>query len=96
MAVSGAQAAFTNRLLSVVAASIPNVDLAAVMATGATEVRTLFPPDQVEGILLGYMAGIKAVFALLTGTTGVAAILSLLGSWKRLDPKALEAVGAPA
>ena len=94
MVLSSAQAAFSNRLLSVVMNEAPNVDPAAVVATGATEIRTLFPVDQVAGILLGYMSGIKAVFAILTGTTGVAAIFSLFGSWKRMDPKSVENVGA--
>lgn len=94
--LSSAQAAFSNRLLSVVKVSAPNVDPAAVVATGATEIRAMFPADQVPGILMGYMAGIKLIFALITGVTGVSVIISLFGDWKRLDPKALETVGAPA
>lgn len=96
MVLSSAQAAFANRLLSVVIVAAPHVDPAAVIATGATEVRTLFPDDQVAGILLGYMAGIKVAFALITAATGISAILSLFGSWKRLDPDARETTGAPA
>ncbi|KAH8900353.1 putative efflux pump antibiotic resistance protein [Thozetella sp. PMI_491] len=96
MVVSSAQAAFSNRLLSVVIVSAPQVNPAAVVATGATEIRTLFPADQVAGILLGYMSGIKVVFAMITGTTGISATLCLFSDWKKLDPKALETVGAPA
>lgn len=92
MILSSAQAGFINRLLSVTSTVVPGVDPAAILATGATQIRVLFPADQVPGIIMGYMAGIQLVFALVTGTTGIAVIVSLFGDWKRLDSKAMEGV----
>lgn len=94
--ISSAQAAFVNRLISVVSVAAPGVNPAAVIATGATQIRDMFPADQVPGIILGYMAGIKVVFALVAGATGISFIVSLFSSWKKLDPKALEAAGGAA
>ena len=94
--LSAAQAGFINRLISVVSVAAVGVDPAAVVATGATQIRDVFPADQVPGIVLGYMSGTKIVFALVTGATGISFVVSLFSSWRRLDPKALEVAGGAA
>lgn len=94
--LSSCQAGFTNRMLTVVTTNAPDIDIAIVLAAGATEIRSVFSADQVTAVVLGYMAGIKVVFAILTGVTGIATIASLFSSWERLDPKALEGMSGPA
>lgn len=94
MVLSSAQAAFSNRLIHVVLAAVPGIEPGALLATGATQIRTVFPSELLPTILLGYMAGIKVAFAILIGATGLALCLLPFGDWKRLDPKKLESVGA--
>lgn len=67
-----------------VASLPPDVDALAVVATGASEIRAAFPADQVPGIVLAYMQGIKASFAVATAMAGLAFVFSLVSPWKRL------------
>jgi hypothetical protein len=82
--VSAAQSAFVNKMINVLPATAPGVDPAAVIATGATQIHSAFAADQLPGIVLAYMAGIKVAFALSIGATGVAFLAGLFCSWNRL------------
>jgi hypothetical protein len=74
----------------------PGVDPATVVATGATQIRAMYTADQVPGIVAAYMAGIKVALAISIGGTGVAFLVSLLSSWKRLKTKAPNDAGGAA
>ena len=74
--------------------SAPGVDPATVIATGATQIRTVFPAAQVPGILVAYIAAIKAAFALSIGASGVAFVFSLFNRWKRLSREAVKNVSS--
>lgn len=63
----------------------PEVDPSLVVATGATQLRAVFDTEQIQGILLAYMAGIKVAYAIGIGGIGLAFIFSLLNSWRRLQ-----------
>jgi hypothetical protein len=71
-------------LISRLATAAPDVDPGLVIATGATQLRSVFTPDQLLGIILAYMEGIKAAFAVAIGMAGFAFVLSLACPWKRL------------
>lgn len=101
--VSMGQAIFSNRLLQNLASSAPEIDAGKVLATGASELRSVFPPGQVGLILQSYMDGLRDTFALSVALT----TCSFLASWvppirsiKRLvvsngvGPVAAGAVGA--
>lgn len=94
--INAAQSAFVNRLIATLPTSAPDVDPALVVATGALQIRSAFPADQVPGILVAYMAGIKIVFAIGLAACGVSFIISLLGGFKRLSPEAAKGAGAMA
>ncbi|KAH8881957.1 MFS general substrate transporter [Thozetella sp. PMI_491] len=94
--LSAAQSAFVNKMVGMLPSVAPNVDPMAVIATGATELRHAFSADQVPGILIAYMAGIKVAFAIAIGSVGAAFILSLFSKWQRLNPEALKAAGGAA
>lgn len=66
-----------------------------IIATGATQIRHVFP-DSVDGILKAYMAGIRVTFAIAIASVGLAFVVSLFSSWKRLNPEALKAAGGAA
>lgn len=83
-------------MVSTLATSAPGVDPQTVIATGATQIRTVFPPDQVPGIVFAYMAGVKVTFALVVSLVGFTCLIGLLAPWKRLNADALKESGGVA
>ena len=90
--LAAAQAAFANRIISTIATSAPAVNAQQLIYTGATDIRKAFPADQLPGILIAYMAGIKVVFAIGIGMVGGSFLMSLLNSRKRLHGESKSAV----
>jgi len=89
--VSAAQSSFINTLL----ANLPaGVDPLAIVGTGATAIRHVFPADQIPGILVAYMAGIKTTFAIAVAGVGMSFVVSLFSSWRRLNQEAVANAGA--
>ncbi|KAK4031982.1 major facilitator superfamily domain-containing protein [Parachaetomium inaequale] len=88
--VTAAQAAFVNRTIQTLPASAPNADPADVVATGATMIRTFFPADQVAGIVVAYMDGIKVALAISIGGAGLGLVICLCSSWRRLNADAVK------
>jgi len=82
--LSAAQAAFANKIISTLATSAPDVDPAQLLLTGATAIRKVFTAEQVPGILIAYMSGIKATFAIGIGMVGASFVVSIFNSWRRL------------
>ncbi|KAL4800457.1 major facilitator superfamily domain-containing protein [Aspergillus venezuelensis] len=73
---AGAQAAFANCLLIELPNTAPEVDPAAVLAAGATELEGF--GDSLDGVRIAYMRGLKVAFAFACASMGVAFLLSLL------------------
>ncbi|KAJ9132959.1 MFS general substrate transporter [Coniochaeta hoffmannii] len=94
--ISAAQSGFVNRLLHRVVTSAPGVNPQQLLLTGATDIRRVFPADQVAGILVAYMAGIKVAFAFTIAACGVAFLISPLMPWERLNKEAVKEAGAAA
>ncbi|KAH8835002.1 major facilitator superfamily domain-containing protein [Flagelloscypha sp. PMI_526] len=82
--LSAAQSAFNNKLINTLRTTVPELDPALVISTGATELRTSFSAEQFPGILAAYMAGIRAALAIPIAATGIAVLVSACNSWKRL------------
>lgn len=74
--LSAAQCAFVNQMLRTLAVTAPDVDPAKLIATGVSEIREAFPADQIPGILLAYMDGLRIPFAIVTATAGAACVLT--------------------
>ncbi|AEO61264.1 hypothetical protein MYCTH_2311259 [Thermothelomyces thermophilus ATCC 42464] len=83
--VTAAQAAFVNRLVHTLPITAPDVDPAKVVATGATMIRMVFSDNQVPGIVIAYMAGIKAALAISIGGAGLGLVICLFSKWTRLN-----------
>ncbi|KAK2816039.1 hypothetical protein FQN49_008042 [Arthroderma sp. PD_2] len=79
-----AQSGFVNQLLGKLPSTAPSVNLALVVAAGATELRNVFLEDELDGILVVYMAGIKVTFAITLRAVSISLLLSLLSKWKRI------------
>lgn len=63
-------------MVQTLARTAPDVDPTVVAATGATQIRGVFPSDQIPGILIAYMDGIRVPFAIATGAAGIAFLAS--------------------
>jgi hypothetical protein len=94
--ISAAQCAFNNQLIRELARRLPEIDPAVVLATGATRIRQDFPASQVPIVLEAYMVGLKAVFAVMIAAYGISSLVSVFGSWERLDEEKLKAAGSGA
>ena len=88
--ISAAQAALVNVLIKVLSHSAPDIDPVTVVNTGATDLRRFFSADQVPGILVAYMRGLKISFAIGLASSGMAfIIITLFQKWNRLNPAAI-------
>lgn len=92
--ISAAQAAFVNRLLSRVAVTAPTADPLLVIATGATELKAVFSPDQLEGIIEAYLAGLKLAFILAIATAAAAFLSAFAPRWETLKGRVKPAAAA--
>ena len=93
--VSAAQAAFVNVLIKDLLTRVPGLDPAVVVSTGATDLRSVFSADQVPGILVAYMSGLKIAFAIGLASTGVAfIIITEFQKWNKLNTTAIAGGGA--
>ncbi|KAK4122176.1 MFS general substrate transporter [Parathielavia appendiculata] len=94
--VSAAQSAFVNTMLNRLPTVAPTVNPMKVLGTGATMIRVVFTPEEVPGILVAYMAGIKVALAIAIGAAGVAFMVSLFSNFRRLNTEALKGAGSAA
>jgi hypothetical protein len=83
-------------MLNTVATSAPTVNPLKLLGTGATQIRANFLPEEIPGILVAYMAGIKVALAIAVGTVGFAFVVSLFSHFKRLNTEALKGAGGAA
>jgi hypothetical protein len=83
-------------MLNRLAESAPTVNPMVVLGTGATQIRAVFAADEIPGILVAYMAGIKTALAIALGAVGVSFVIVLFSNFKRLNTEALKTAGAAA
>ncbi|KAF2437260.1 MFS general substrate transporter [Karstenula rhodostoma CBS 690.94] len=81
LGVSAAQTAFSNKLIASLVKKVPGVNPGQVLAVGATDIRKVFPPELVPGIVDAYMDGLKVTFIFIIALWGVATITSVAMPW---------------
>lgn len=87
---AAAQAALVNVLVKVRSHSAPGIDPVTVVNTVATDLRRVFSADQVPGIFVAYMRGLKISFAIGLALSAVASIIiTLFQKYHRLNPAAI-------
>jgi MFS family permease len=91
--VSASQSAFINQMVSHVLKNAPDVDLATLVLTGATEIRHAFSVEQQPLVIAGYMAGLKVVFAVCIAATGIATLVGCFTRWSKLKQDGTSAGG---
>ncbi len=71
-------------MLATLSKSAPGVSGQKVIDTGASELRKVFSPEDLPGVLIAYMDGLKAAFALSIAFCGIAFIATFFVPWRRL------------
>ncbi|KAK5105739.1 hypothetical protein LTR62_002327 [Meristemomyces frigidus] len=84
--VSVAQNILNNRLIAALSDFAPDVEVSAVLAAGATNLKNNFPPSAVFGIRQSYVAGLRAAWLFSIALAGATVILSLFVGWKSIRP----------
>jgi hypothetical protein len=92
--VSAGQSAFTNIMVQRLPTHAPDVDVAKLLGTGITDLRDVFPPEDIPGIVDSYMGGLKVAYAVAIAATGISVLISLASKWRNLKGKVV--VGAAA
>jgi hypothetical protein len=82
--VTAGQAALSNILLSHIKTYDPSVNPLQLIATGATQLRQVFQPAQITGIVEAYMDGLHAAYAIAIAVAGLATVVSIGSKWHNL------------
>ncbi|EED21292.1 efflux pump antibiotic resistance protein, putative [Talaromyces stipitatus ATCC 10500] len=91
--VGAAEAAYTNTLLRRLPITAPGVNPKTVVSIGTTQIRSMFTPDQVPGIIQAEMDGVHVAFALAIACAGVATSTTLMAPRTNLKGK-MDSIGA--
>lgn len=83
--VSATQSIFVNRMRSSLPTLAPGVDPMQVVATDAGQLRHVFGPDQLPGVLVSYLEGIKSAYALACAVVGVSLVIGHCIGHQRRD-----------
>ena len=82
LSVSIAQNIFSNTLVRKLPVYAPDVDVARVIAAGATHFRDFLTPEQLPGVLLAYNKAVTTAFIMPIAVSGLAFLASLGMEWK--------------
>lgn len=82
--VSASQSVFINYVINTLPENAPSVDAAKVVATGVTELRSVFPAEVIPGLLSSYLSGLHAAFAVALVSAGIATIVSFFSKWRTI------------
>jgi hypothetical protein len=93
ISISIAQNIFSNTLIKEIPKHAPRVDPMVVMMAGATHVREVVSPGQLEGVLFAYNKAVTSSFVLAIACGGMAFAASWMFEWKSVKGKKLEIGG---
>ena len=91
--ISVGQNIFSNKLLTNLAASVPDIDPSVILNTGATSLRTAVDPGNLSGVLEAYNGAIVNTFYVSVAMAAFSIVGSVGMEWKSVKGKKLE-VGA--
>lgn len=87
-----AQSIFQNRLVGNLL-TIPGVDIRAVVGAGATDLRKIVPPSQMDSVLKAFNGALVATFFVVAVTSGIALLPALAIEWLSVKVKKENAGG---
>ena len=85
--ISAAQAGFSNKLIERIPITAPGADVAQVIMTGASELRSTYHGEQLAGILTAYMDGLRVPFAIAIACAAVSTLLAFAPRWESIKGK---------
>lgn len=85
--ISAAQAGFANEMLRQLPIKAPDTNPGLVLVTGATDLRQVFSPAQIPGILAAYMDGLRVPFAICIACACVTFVLAFTPKWESIKGK---------
>lgn len=88
--ISVAQNIFTNRLLSNLQAAIPDLDPSVVLATGATQLKTVIGNEYLSRVLTAYNDALTQCFYVGVAMACLSAVGALAVEWKSVKGKKIE------
>jgi hypothetical protein len=94
IAISIAQNIFTNGLTANLPHDAPGVDPQVVIGAGAAYLRNKIKPEQLPGVLLAYMAGLKQAFVISIACGAIGTICGCFVEWKSVKGKKIAPVAA--
>lgn len=94
ISISIAQNIFSNTLVKEIPKYTSGVDPATIVMAGATHIREVTPPSQLEGVLYAYNIAVTSAYILSIACASIAFLLSLGFEWKSVKGKKLEMGGA--
>lgn len=92
--VSAAQNVFNNRLASELRVYTSGIDPSVILHVGATELKTVVPPNQVHGVLLAYNSSITHTWYIALAMACLTAIPAIFVEWKSVKGMKPGAVAA--
>ncbi|OAF62476.2 hypothetical protein VC83_00677 [Pseudogymnoascus destructans] len=81
-----AQSIFQNRLVHTLSV-VPGVDIKAIVDVGATDLRRIVPPSQMDGVLKAFNDALVATFFVVTVASGLALLPALTVEWLSVKVK---------
>jgi MFS family permease len=88
--VSVGQSVLTNRLVSHIAATIPNVDARQLASSGATEIQKVIPPQYQAGVIQTYNDALVQVFYIVVAMAAMTTIGSVAMPWNSVKGKQIQ------
>ncbi|OAG41652.1 hypothetical protein AYO21_04116 [Fonsecaea monophora] len=85
--VSTGQSAFVNTLTRQIRRTHPSLPPGLVITTGASDLRRVFDPEVLPGVVAAYMSGLKVAWAVAIAAAGTALVVGVLGTWERVHSR---------
>ncbi|KAI1296126.1 major facilitator superfamily domain-containing protein [Xylaria venustula] len=83
--IAAAESAFANQLLVRLHEIAPNIQPAAIVNLGATQLRDAFSGADLNAVIHAYAWGIKVAFAITIASCGITVPISLLSKWTNVN-----------
>ncbi|CAK7236099.1 hypothetical protein SBRCBS47491_009521 [Sporothrix bragantina] len=82
IAICGARTVLTSTMASALAKYAPTVDAATVVNTGVTDLRSVIPADQIQGVIVAYNKALVNVYYLQLALSATALVCSCFLGWR--------------
>lgn len=92
--ISVAQNIFTNRLLTNLEQLVPNLDATIVISAGATDLKNVVDPGDLQAVLTAYNGAITQCFYVAVAMACLSFVGAIFMEWKSVKGKKIEMMAA--